>query len=136
VVDISCLVCVVGLAVTDIEVFELNEAFASQAVYCVEVLGLPAERLNPGVVDISCLLCAVGLAVADIEVFELNEAFASQAVYCVEVLRLPADRVNPNGGAIALGHPLGCTGARQLATLLHELRRRQYKYVTLTYFSV
>lgn len=47
-----------------------------------------------------------------------------QAVYCVEKLGIPLDKVNPNGGAIALGHPLGCTGARQVVTLLHELRRR------------
>ena len=60
----------------------------------------------------------------EIELFELNEAFASQAAYCVDRLGLPSDRVNVCGGAIALGHPLGCTGARQLTTLLYQLRRR------------
>uniref|UniRef100_A0AAY5KCW0 Acetyl-CoA acyltransferase 1 n=1 Tax=Esox lucius TaxID=8010 RepID=A0AAY5KCW0_ESOLU len=65
-----------------------------------------------------------GLSVADIDVFEINEAFASQAVYCVEKLGIPLEKVNPNGGAIALGHPLGCTGARQVVTLLNELKRR------------
>uniref|UniRef100_A0A3Q2CLL6 Acetyl-CoA acyltransferase 1 n=1 Tax=Cyprinodon variegatus TaxID=28743 RepID=A0A3Q2CLL6_CYPVA len=65
-----------------------------------------------------------GLTVDDIDVFEINEAFASQAVYCVEKLGIPLEKVNPNGGAIALGHPLGCTGARQVVTLLNELRRR------------
>uniref|UniRef100_A0AAZ3NNN9 Acetyl-CoA acyltransferase 1 n=1 Tax=Oncorhynchus tshawytscha TaxID=74940 RepID=A0AAZ3NNN9_ONCTS len=65
-----------------------------------------------------------GLTVADIDVFEINEAFASQAVYCVEKLGIPLEKVNPNGGAIALGHPLGCTGARQVVTLLNELKRR------------
>ncbi|XP_031168904.2 3-ketoacyl-CoA thiolase, peroxisomal isoform X2 [Sander lucioperca] len=65
-----------------------------------------------------------GLTVADIDVFEINEAFASQALYCVEKLGIPLEKVNPNGGAIALGHPLGCTGARQVVTLLNELRRR------------
>uniref|UniRef100_UPI003AAC958B 3-ketoacyl-CoA thiolase, peroxisomal isoform X2 n=1 Tax=Centroberyx gerrardi TaxID=166262 RepID=UPI003AAC958B len=65
-----------------------------------------------------------GLTVADIDVFEINEAFASQAVYCVEKLGIPMEKVNPNGGAIALGHPLGCTGARQVVTLLNELKRR------------
>jgi acetyl-CoA acyltransferase 1 len=64
------------------------------------------------------------LTVSDIEVFEINEAFASQARYCVEKLGIPVDRVNPKGGAIALGHPLGCTGARMIGTLLHELKRR------------
>uniref|UniRef100_M4AT88 Acetyl-CoA acyltransferase 1 n=1 Tax=Xiphophorus maculatus TaxID=8083 RepID=M4AT88_XIPMA len=65
-----------------------------------------------------------GLKVNDIDVFEINEAFASQAVFCVQRLALPPEKVNPLGGAIALGHPLGCTGARQVVTLLNELRRR------------
>lgn len=71
----------------------------------------------------------VGLTIDDIEVFEINEAFASQAAYCVEKLGIPMEKVNPKGGAIALGHPLGCTGARQVSTLLHELKRRGNKYV-------
>ena len=58
----------------------------------------------------------------------LTEAFAAQAAYCVRKLGIPAHKVNPLGGAIALGHPLGCTGARQVATLLHELRRRRARY--------
>ena len=62
--------------------------------------------------------------IGDIDIFEINEAFASQARYCVEKLGIPFERVNPKGGAIALGHPLGCTGARMIATLLHELKRR------------
>ncbi|XP_004412370.1 PREDICTED: 3-ketoacyl-CoA thiolase, peroxisomal isoform X2 [Odobenus rosmarus divergens] len=65
-----------------------------------------------------------GLTVNDVDIFEINEAFASQAVYCVEKLGLPAEKVNPLGGAVALGHPLGCTGARQVITLLNELKRR------------
>lgn len=69
-----------------------------------------------------------GLSVSDIDVYELNEAFASQAVYCVRELGLDPARVNPNGGAIALGHPLGATGARQVATLMHELRRTGGQY--------
>ena len=56
----------------------------------------------------------LGLSIADVDVFEINEAFASQAVYCIEELKLDSAKVNPNGGAIALGHPLGCTGARQV----------------------
>jgi acetyl-CoA acetyltransferase len=58
-----------------------------------------------------------------VQLFELNEAFASQATYCAEKLGLDHERVNVNGGAIALGHPLGATGARCVATLLHEMRR-------------
>jgi acetyl-CoA acyltransferase 1 len=60
----------------------------------------------------------VGLSVSDIDIFEVNEAFASQATYCVHELGIPAAKLNPKGGAIALGHPLGATGARQMATLL------------------
>ena len=66
----------------------------------------------------------IGLKLDDIDVFEINEAFASQAKFCIDHLNIPEENVNPNGGAIALGHPLGCTGARQVATLLHELQRR------------
>lgn len=55
---------------------------------------------------------------------------AAQAVYCVEKLGIPLEKVNPNGGAIALGHPLGCTGARQVVTLLNELRRRGRRFVS------
>ncbi|XP_069898527.1 3-ketoacyl-CoA thiolase B, peroxisomal-like [Dipodomys merriami] len=68
-------------------------------------------------------LCA-GLTVNDVDIFEINEAFASQALYCVEKLGIPPEKVNPLGGAVALGHPLGCTGARQVVTLLNELKRR------------
>ena len=64
-----------------------------------------------------------GIDVSDVQLFELNEAFASQATYCAEKLGLDHERVNVNGGAIALGHPLGATGARCVATLLHEMRR-------------
>ncbi|HSM35264.1 MAG TPA: acetyl-CoA C-acyltransferase [Longimicrobiales bacterium] len=65
-----------------------------------------------------------GLSAADLEVVELNEAFAAQALPCIDELGLDPARVNPNGGAIALGHPLGCTGAKILTTLVHELARR------------
>lgn len=70
------------------------------------------------------LLQQTGLGIADIDLFEINEAFAAQAVYCGRELGVPDDKLNVNGGAIALGHPLGCTGAKLTATLLHELRRR------------
>ncbi|MEJ2678055.1 MAG: thiolase family protein [Gemmatimonadota bacterium] len=65
-----------------------------------------------------------GLGVDDLDLIELNEAFASQSLVCIDELGLDPARVNVNGGAIALGHPLGCTGARLLTTLVHELRRR------------
>ncbi len=69
-----------------------------------------------------------GLAVGDIDLVELNEAFAAQALYCVRELGIPEERLNVNGGALALGHPLGCSGARIATTLLHETRRRDATY--------
>lgn len=75
-------------------------------------------------VAIPAAVKAAGLEVENVDLFELNEAFASQATYCVQHLGLDEDKVNPNGGAIALGHPLGATGARCTATLLHEMLKR------------
>jgi 3-oxoadipyl-CoA thiolase len=69
-------------------------------------------------------LAAAGLELADLDLIELNEAFASQALACARELGIDQERLNVNGGAIALGHPLGCSGARLATTLLHELRRR------------
>lgn len=65
-----------------------------------------------------------GLTIGDIDLVELNEAFAAQSIACVQELELDPEKVNVNGGAIALGHPLGCSGAKILTTLIHELRRR------------
>ena len=73
-------------------------------------------------------LDAAGVQPADMELVELNEAFAAQAVACVRLLGLDEERVNVNGGAIALGHPLGCSGARLVGTLVHEMRRRGARY--------
>ena len=78
------------------------------------------------------LLAKNNLTVADIDLFEMNEAFASQAVYCQRELGIPDDKLNVNGGAIALGHPLGCTGAKLTATALYELRRRGGRYAIVT----
>jgi acetyl-CoA acetyltransferase family protein len=72
-------------------------------------------------------LARAGVDVSDIDVVELNEAFASQSLECIRQLKLDPARVNPNGGAIALGHPLGCSGARLVVTLLHEMIRRKAK---------
>jgi len=68
------------------------------------------------------------LKTEDIDLFELNEAFAAQAAACVKELELDPNKVNVNGGAIALGHPVGCTGARLLVTLINELHRRGARY--------
>jgi acetyl-CoA acetyltransferase len=68
------------------------------------------------------------LEVDDFGLIELNEAFAAQTLACVRELGLDLERVNVNGGAIALGHPLGCSGARILTTLVHEMNRREVRY--------
>ncbi|MBF6619770.1 MAG: acetyl-CoA C-acyltransferase [Patulibacter sp.] len=73
-------------------------------------------------------LARAGIGVEELDVIELNEAFAAQAVACVRELGLDAERVNPNGGAIALGHPLGSSGARLVGSLAHELRRRDARW--------
>jgi acetyl-CoA acyltransferase 1 len=65
-----------------------------------------------------------GLKLSGINTYEINEAFASQAIYTVKALEISDEKVNPNGGAIAFGHPLGCTGSRQVATLFPELKRQ------------
>lgn len=78
------------------------------------------------------LLKKNGLKIEDIDLFELNEAFASQSVYCQKELGIPDDKININGGAIALGHPLGCTGAKLTATALYELKRRGGRYAVVT----
>jgi acetyl-CoA acyltransferase len=78
------------------------------------------------------LLAKTGLSIGDIDVFEVNEAFASQAVYVQRTLGIPEEKLNPHGGAIALGHPLGCTGAKLSATVLHELKRTGGRYGIVT----
>jgi len=93
------------------------------------VIGVPPSVMGIGpAFAIPDALKKAGLRKEDIDVFEINEAFASQALYCVEKLGLDPAKVNPNGGAIALGHPLGCTGARQVSTLLNELKRTKGRF--------
>lgn len=93
------------------------------------VKGVPPRVMGIGpAVAIPAVLEQCQITIDDIDVFEINEAFASQATWCVDVLKIDPAKVNPNGGAIALGHPLGCTGARQIATLLHELHRRKQRF--------
>jgi len=73
-------------------------------------------------------LSRAGLKIEDIDLFELNEAFASQSIACIRDLNINPDLINVNGGAIALGHPLGCSGARITTTLLHEMKKRNSRY--------
>lgn len=92
------------------------------------VAGLPPRIMGIGpTVAIPKVLERCGISKDDVDLWEVNEAFASMLAYCIDTFGLPHDKVNVKGGAIALGHPLGCTGARQIATGLHEIRRREGK---------
>jgi acetyl-CoA acyltransferase 1 len=87
-------------------------------------IGVPPELTGLGPLHaVPKALNKCGLRVADIDVWELNEAFASQATYCSEQLGIPKHRLNRRGGAIALGHPLGISGARMICTMFSELER-------------
>jgi acetyl-CoA acyltransferase len=95
--------------------------------------GCPPEEFGIGpVYAIPKALQTAGLTLSDIAVVELNEAFAAQSLAVIQQANLDAARVNPNGGAIALGHPLGCTGAKLTATLTRELQRRNARYGMVT----
>jgi acetyl-CoA acyltransferase len=95
--------------------------------------GCPPEEFGIGpVYAIPKALKMAGLSLSDIAVVELNEAFAAQSLAVIQQANLDAERVNPNGGAIALGHPLGCTGAKLTASLVRELARRKAKYGMVT----
>jgi acetyl-CoA acyltransferase len=95
--------------------------------------GVEPERFGIGPVPaIKKVLAIAGLTLDDIDLVELNEAFAAQALACLRELPIDPERVNVNGGAIAHGHPLGCTGAKLTTTILHELRRRNGRYGLVT----
>jgi len=95
--------------------------------------GCPPEEMGVGpVFAIPKALRLAGLKLDQIDVIELNEAFAAQALSVIKLAGLDPARINPNGGAIALGHPLGCTGAKLLATLIGELERRRARYGLVT----
>jgi acetyl-CoA acyltransferase len=95
--------------------------------------GVEPERFGIGPVPaIRKVLKMAGLSLDQIDLVELNEAFAAQAIACLRELAIDPARLNVNGGAIALGHPLGCTGAKLTATLLHEMRRRGARYGMVT----
>ena len=97
------------------------------------VAGVAPEIMGIGPMEsIPKVLKQVGMELKDIDLIELNEAFASQSLAILRELDIPQDKVNVNGGAIALGHPLGCTGAKLTATLLHEMERRGSRYGIVT----
>jgi acetyl-CoA acyltransferase len=95
--------------------------------------GVEPERFGVGPVPaIRKALKLAGLTLDQIDLIELNEAFAAQVLACLKELPIDQDRLNVNGGAIALGHPLGCTGAKLTTTILHEMRRRKARYGMVT----
>jgi acetyl-CoA acyltransferase len=98
-----------------------------------QVAGVAPDIMGIGPVPaVRKLLARTGLTLDQIDLIEMNEAFASQSLYCKRELGIPDEKLNVNGGAIALGHPLGCTGAKLTASLLHELRRRGGRYGIVT----
>ncbi len=97
------------------------------------VAGVPPEIMGIGPVEaIPKVLAQTGLKLSDIDLIELNEAFAAQSLAIIRELGIDPEKVNVNGGAIALGHPLGCTGAKLTATVISELRRRKGRYGMVT----
>lgn len=95
--------------------------------------GVPPEIMGVGpVVAVPKAVKLAGLELSDINLFELNEAFASQSIQVIRELGLDEEKVNVNGGAIALGHPLGCTGAKLTLSLIHELKRRNVQFGVVT----
>lgn len=104
----------------------------------VRVLGQSVAGVSPEIMGIGPVpavqkvLQKTGLVLSDIDLIELNEAFAAQSLAVIKALDLDMDKVNVNGGAIALGHPLGCTGARLMTTLIYEMQRRRARYGLVT----
>ena len=95
--------------------------------------GVAPELFGVGPVPaIKKVLKLAGLKLDQIDLIELNEAFAAQVLACLKELPIDLERLNVNGGAIDLGHPLGCTGAKLTASLLHEMQRRQSRYGLVT----
>ncbi|MFA8437379.1 acetyl-CoA C-acetyltransferase [Pueribacillus sp. YX66] len=126
--DGAATVLIMDREKAEAEGFKPIAKFRSFAVEGVppEVMGIGPVKAIPRALEIA------GLSLADIDLFELNEAFASQSLQIIRELGLDHDKVNVNGGAIALGHPLGCSGAKLTLTLLHELKRRNEQFGVVT----
>lgn len=120
------------LVMSEAMVKELNlEPIARMVSYCA--VGVEPRIMGIGpVAAVPKALKQAGLTIKDIDLFELNEAFASQSLAVIRELSLNKDLVNVNGGAISLGHPLGCTGAKLSVQLFNEMRRRKNKYGVVT----
>ncbi len=121
-----------GAAISIVMTREKAEAIGAEVLAIFRgyaVAGCNPDEMGIGpVFAIPKLLARTGVKLEEIDLFELNEAFASQALYVCDKLGLDPAKVNVNGGAIALGHPLGCTGAKLTASLIHELRRQGKRY--------
>jgi acetyl-CoA C-acetyltransferase len=117
-----------ALLVLSEEALEKSAVQADARIVDYEVTGVAPEIMGIGPVPaIKSLLTRQKLSLADIDLIELNEAFAAQVIACDRELKFDPDRLNVNGGAIALGHPIGCTGVRITTTLLHEMKKRDAK---------
>lgn len=122
-----------ALIVVDSETAVRRGLQPTARILSTAVAGVEPEFMGLGPVPATRkALDRAGITVDDLDVVELNEAFAAQAVACIRALRLDPAKVNPNGGAIALGHPLGSTGARLMTTLVHELRRSGGRFGLVT----
>jgi acetyl-CoA acetyltransferase family protein len=98
-------------------------------VVSMAVAGVAPEIMGVGPVPATQkALKRAGLTIKDLDLIEMNEAFASQSIACIRDLNIDITKLNVNGGSIAIGHPLGCSGIRISATLLHEMKRRKVKY--------
>ncbi|WP_267161765.1 thiolase family protein [Halovenus salina] len=118
-----------GLLVTSAEYAQEHDLDVLARVHSRGVAGVDPRIMGTGPVPATReALAGTNLTIDDLDLVELNEAFASQSIYCQQELGVPEDRLNVNGGAIALGHPLGCSGARITTTLVHELRRRDGQF--------
>jgi acetyl-CoA C-acetyltransferase len=118
-----------ALLVMSEEALKQSGTEAQARIVDYEITGVAPEIMGIGPVPaIRTLLARQQLSLADIDLIELNEAFAAQVIACDRELKFVAERLNPNGGAIALGHPIGCTGVRVTTTLLHEMKKRDARY--------
>lgn len=118
-----------GILVTSKSYAEDNGLDILAQVETRAVAGVDPLKMGRGPIPATrAALTDAGLTVDDIDLFELNEAFAAQSVHCIDELGIPDENINVNGGAIALGHPLGCSGARISTTLLHEMDKQGADY--------
>ena len=109
------------------------ESNTRNATVVPQIIGVEPAVMGTGPIPATKkVLQRAGLSLAHIDLIELNEAFAAQALSVMKVLGLDPEKVNVNGGAIALGHPLGCTGAKLTATIIREMQRRNARYGMVT----